>query len=347
MSEERPRRGGEDTAGARSPAGREHARRTLRWALRAYPPAVREREGDMLLSLAADMVDTGSSAGREALGLLRGGIAMRFGTLARAPWEPALHRAAIQLAGVMAALTCGAAWWWQEPAWPGWSWVAALVAPALVLGGQLAGRRAPVACGAVLLIVLGVAQANSALPTLAGVTGSIEWGITGEGRRAGADQGISLPLFACAIPAAVLLLASAAHARRPVRRSVAIRRLAWVAAGVLLARVAMEVAAARNPAASVTIAGVSLDGLGLSVVIAGLAAAVLLGVGVARRRRDPAGTLAAALALAAVLPVACLYALAAALDPTAALLALTACMVALTLGFAAFVRRIPRAPSRA
>ncbi len=68
-----------DAAGSRPPE-RDRAPRRLRWALRAYPHRVRATEGDVLLSLARDLLDEGgSSIDREALGLLRGGLVARAG----------------------------------------------------------------------------------------------------------------------------------------------------------------------------------------------------------------------------------------------------------------------------
>lgn len=63
----------------------------LRVCLLAYPRGVRAGEGDVLAALALDMVDGGSPTGREARGLLAGGLATRFGP---APWRPALAAAA-------------------------------------------------------------------------------------------------------------------------------------------------------------------------------------------------------------------------------------------------------------
>ncbi len=331
----------------RPPLGDDIPRR-LRWALRAYPRDVRATEGDTLISLARDILDEGgSSIDREALGLLRGGLAARAGALARAPWEPALRRAALGIAGAVLALACGAAsWWLRDPAWPGWRWIAVLTAPVLVIGGLVAGRRAPVAGGALLLLVLGVAQANGFRPTFA-LQGSIEWGVRG-GPNAGAAASFDLPLLACALPGALVILASAAHARRPVPRAAAAATVAWLAAAAAGAFLAVEGIATRNPPSALTLGGIRLDGLGACMAAAVVAAMISLALGLARRRRDPAGMLAGALVVAAVLPVVVLYGLAALpLGDGQGHVALLMASVAIAAGFVAIVRRIAPEPSRA
>ncbi len=50
------------------------------------------------------MVDGGSPTGREARGLLAGGLATRFGP---APWRPALGRLALPLAAALLGVLCG------------------------------------------------------------------------------------------------------------------------------------------------------------------------------------------------------------------------------------------------
>lgn len=330
-------------------SARDRTPRRLRWALHAYPRGVRATEGDMLLSLARDITDEGgSSLNREALGLLRGGLAARAGAVARAPWEPALRRAALGIAGAIFALVCGAAAsWLREPAWPGWSWIAVLTAPALVVAGHLAGRRALVAGGALLLIASGVAQANSLAPTLFSLQGSIEWGLRGGGWEAGSGRSVDLPLLACALPGAVVILASAAHVRRPVPAA-AVATVAWLVAGAAGVALAVDRIAASTPASTVILGGIRLDALGLCMAAAVIAAMASFAFGCARRSRDPAGMLAGVLVVAPVLPVVVLYGLAGlALGDGQAYLALAAAAVALAAGFVAIVRRIAPEPSRA
>lgn len=52
------------------------SRRILELSLLAYPRQVRQRDGDHLLDLAHELAET-HGAGREAFGLLRGGLAER------------------------------------------------------------------------------------------------------------------------------------------------------------------------------------------------------------------------------------------------------------------------------
>ena len=52
------------------------SRRILELSLLAYPRQVRHRDGDHLLDLADELADT-HGTGREAFGLLRGGLAER------------------------------------------------------------------------------------------------------------------------------------------------------------------------------------------------------------------------------------------------------------------------------
>jgi hypothetical protein len=279
--------------------------RRLRWALYAYPRKVRDAEGDLLASLACDLLDAGrSSIGREALGLVRGGLAMRLGLAAHAPWEAALRRAAVAIAGVVLAIACGsAAATWGESAYPAEAWMAVLAAPALVIAGQLAGRRVPVAAGAVLLLFLGVAAGNGHAVPLAG---TIEWDLKGAGWRSAA-RGADLPLLSSALPGSVVLLASAAHRRRRVSRSSALTTSALIIAAAVGVYLTLENTAALNPLGTVRLGDVRFNGLGLCLVVASCAALVASAVQIVRRRRDPTGMLAAALVLAAVVPVASLH----------------------------------------
>ena len=102
-----------------SPRHRDRPPRRLRRALYAYPSEVRDAHGDVLISLARDLVDSGaSSVGREALGLLRGGVAARLGLVALAPWDPALRRSAILATAAWVIAGAGALFLVHEGATP-------------------------------------------------------------------------------------------------------------------------------------------------------------------------------------------------------------------------------------
>ncbi len=105
----------------------------------AYPKPVREAEGDLLLSLASDMLDAGqSSVNREMGGLLFGGVAARGRVFVMAPWREALHRGSLIIGcGLLAKLYGTFAAGLDGGVWPGWTWSAALAAPALLVVGQL------------------------------------------------------------------------------------------------------------------------------------------------------------------------------------------------------------------
>ena len=294
---------------SRLPGEHQKGPRRIRWALYAYPPELRRAEGDVLVSLASDLVEAGgSSPSREAAGLVRDGLAQRLGVTARAPWRAALRRVALVAAGAMCALVWGVAAWWLGklgwPLWPGWSWVTALVAPVLILGGHLGGRRTAVASGALLLIGLGIAQANGGLQG-SGLRGGLAWDLRGDGWNAG-GQTLDLPLLAYSLPLSLVVLASAAHRRQPLPRSVALAAAAWVVAGAVAVRLLMAGMAALNPVASVNIAGFRLDGVALCMAASAGAVPIALGVAFARRHTDPAGLLAATLGGAAACPVLCM-----------------------------------------
>lgn len=263
----------------------------LRVALRAYPRAARQAEGDVLISLARDMVDGGqSSVNREALGLLQGGLLARAGDLADVPWGKALHRAGLPIAAALLALNIGMFSFWIEGlTWPGWSWILVVAAPALAVFGLLGGWRSPLILGAALICLLGVAQGNGLMPAV-GLQGDIGW----------PTGGFTLPPLACAIPAGILLLAAGCSRGHRASRSTILATLAWVIAGAIAARLLVP--------AEVTVGSITLNGVALCMATYGIAAVTAMVVGTGRRRRDPAGMLAGILGLATVLPVALLYA---------------------------------------
>lgn len=271
----------------------ERGARRLRAALRAYPRDTRQAEGDLIISLAGDMVDGGqSSINREALGMLRGGLAARAGDLANAPWEEALRRVSLPIAAALLAFNIGALAFWlgmDGLVWPGWSWIAALGAPGLAVFGLLAGRRMPLALGAALICLLGFAQGNG--PFLAGrlLNGNLYW----------ATGGFDIPILACAIPAGMLLLATALCAGRRAARLATLTTLTWVVAGAIAVRLIYV--------QQLTVGGVALNGTGICVVAYGIVMVAALAVGLVRCRRDPAGMLAGLLGLATILPVLLLY----------------------------------------
>ena len=302
--------------------------RRLRVALHAYPRRVRKAEGDVLLDLAQDLADGPSSVNREAAGLVRGGLVVRAGALARAPWDGALERLAVPLAVAFTALVWGRAAQALSstfPDWPGWSWIVTLLAPLLTLAGLLAGRRTLAAAGALLLVVLGVAQGNSRPVTTANwFSGIFEWDVQG-----GFTHGYGVAALGCAIPGGLVLLAAAArlpHAPGRWRWSVA---TAWAAAaslGVFLVG-----------GQQVTLAGLHLDGVTLSLLAYGAAVAGFAAVVAGRRGvRAPAASLAALLALATTAPVLALYGLSALPVPDGAMVMLLG--LAAIAGPAAFVR---------
>lgn len=308
--------------------------RRLRAALRAYPRDVRRTGGDVLLGLAQDLIDDGtSSVNREALGLIAGGLSARAQRIARGGWEEGLRRAALPIAAAFLAVACGAvAALLPAAAWPGWSAVAVLGAPALAVFGLLAGRRGPVLAGAAGLVVLGIAQSNSHVQAL-NLVSSVVWGQPG--------SGFDVPLLGAAIPGALVLLgAGAAIDPRRAERSTVLATLAWVAAGAVAVRFAIS---HTGPAATqaLTVGDLAFDGVGACMAAYGVAALGALVVGVARRRRDPAGLPAAVLAALTLLPGAAVYVAASLpLDPAPGL---AAAALAVTAGTALLVRPVVRA----
>lgn len=169
--------------------------RILRLALSAYPHDARERDGEVLLDCARDVVEGGGSRGREALGLVGGGLRHRAGAVrhdaAAVPWRAGLVRAATPAASVSVALWslnvvrgagherfglvllgCAAVALWGTaarrwlPALAGWSGVAALLGYDELLYGPGSRFSAGIATGyidviaaAVPLAVLGLATA--------------------------------------------------------------------------------------------------------------------------------------------------------------------------------------------
>ena len=261
-------------------------------ALRAYPREMRQAEGAVLISLARDLVDEGqSSTGREALGLLRGGLVARAGDLAELPWQEALRRIALPVAVALLAVDLGTLAFWlgiDGLAWPGWSRIAVIAAPALALLGLLAGWRLPLAFGGTLVVLLGVAQGNGLL-----LNGPLEATATWTA------SGFDLPFLGAVIPAGLLFLAASICPGRRASFPAVLATTAWVAVGAISARLLYP--------QYVALGKVDLNGLGICLVAYGLAMIGALAIGTIRRHRDPAGMLAGILGLATILPVVLLY----------------------------------------
>jgi hypothetical protein len=255
--------------------------RLLRICLRAYPRKARERDGEVLLDLARELVDGGSPALWQAAGLLRGGASARLlrapGEPAKTPWLEARLRLALPLAAALLALgLVGVERSTDGLAWIGWSWAVALTGAAAAFAGAALGRRGLTAAGALMIVtMLGL----DAVRDLYGA-GS-RWSV-------GASSFV-VDVLVMWLPAALLLLACAGAVQRAPAQ-VALRRMAW---GVLPGVVLLLLSSERPSAAE-----------GILIFGGFVAAAALVVVGVARRRADPATTLAAALVLAAVAPQA-------------------------------------------
>ena len=271
----------------------------IRAALRAYPGRMRRTEGDLLLSLAADLVESGrSSTTREALGLLRGGLEARIGATAAVPWAEALGRVALPAAVALLALVIGAASVRiQSFAWPGWSWIAVLTAPALATVGLLRGRAGVIAAGAFALLALAVAQGNSRLDGV-NLAGDISWGATDSGSVI-TTGGVYLPLLGCTVPVALLLLGVAFTPPPRAPRATVVTALAWTAGGAL----AVHLILGRE----LRLGTVHMDGLAVCMVAGCLGAAAAAGIGTLRRNHDAAGALAGALSIACAIPPIALY----------------------------------------
>ena len=105
----------------------------LRWALLAYPRERRERDGDVLLDCAAELVAAGASRLGEAAGLVRGGVAHRLASVRSdvldAPWGAVGERLAVPLAGANLALwLVGASRLWGSGPLGSW-WTLVLAEP--------------------------------------------------------------------------------------------------------------------------------------------------------------------------------------------------------------------------
>lgn len=195
--------------------------RGLRLCLLAYPLRVRRTEGDLLLALAEDLAAGGGSRFREALGLLQGGLELRFG-LSGAPWRAALTRLAPPLAGLfLVVMSVGALLPPAEPLrWPGWTWSAGVVGATLVSCGMAWRRDTPSVLGAALVLGVCVLDAWRDL----GGTGS-RW------------TALFVDVLPALLPGAALLLVCALAVAGPAVDGA--RRAAWTlsgaGAGVLLA----------------------------------------------------------------------------------------------------------------
>ena len=247
-----------------------------------------------------------------------------------------MRRAAILVAGALLAMVLGsAATWIREPAWPGWTWSATVAAPALVLAGHLTGRRGPVAGGALLLLVLGIAEANGHV--WVPLHAVIEWELDGAGWQARSFGSTQLPLLACAVPGALLVLASSLHRRPPASRSTSLLTVAWVTAGAIAVRLVLQ---ALDAVPVNRVGGVGFNALALCIAFVTAAALVALSVRLARRERDPAGLLAMSLAVGALLPVAAFYGASTLLiDERATLAAWVASALGIAIAMRSLVRR--------
>lgn len=308
------------------------APRRLRFALHAYPRRRRCADGEVLLALAQDLADLdGHSVNREALGLLAGGLVERAELLASASWQRALPRAALPVAVGFAAVALGAAVMsLHSVTWPGWSWLLLLGAPACALAGLLTGRPLPVGAGALALVLLGVAQANSGAQALH-LVGTVDWDTD-----AGATNGFSLSLLAAGIPGALLLLASVPFVREAKPRATWRATAAWVLAGAVAVRAALGLDEPSDAVGSVALGVVRVDGVGLCMVgfaalaVAALFATLLPGV------RSPQRVKVAVLVALTVVPATALYCASALSTGSASVLALFA--LAATVATAALLR---------
>jgi hypothetical protein len=267
----------------------------LRLCSHTYPRDVRERDGEALVDLASELVDAGSSPLREAAGLLLGGTSARLraaiGGLTAAPWREARARLALPLAAALFAL---AAVWAARSgvtqAWVGWSVALTVAAAALAVAGAAAGQRWLAAAGAFLVTgMLGLDALRDHY---------------GRGSRYHSEVGSALvDVLVMWIPAGILMLVCAGAVRR-VAPEVGIRRLAWalVPGGALLVL-------ASEPTRVVIADRIVLFG-GFA------AAAVLVGLAIARRRTDPVLPVIAAM-LVAVVAGPALWILASFLPPPA------------------------------
>ena len=254
--------------------------RLLRLCLRAYPRALRDSDGETLLDLARELVDAGSSPLREAAGLLGGGVRLRARLaaheLGEAPWREARALLALPLAAALLAVAlAGAEHATRGLDWIGWSWALTLAGAIWALAGAATGRRGMVGAGA--LVLAGMFGLDSVRD------------LYGSGSRWAVPAGTSyVDLLVMWLPAAILLVVCASAVER--RAAGAGRRMAWGAVpGVVLLILTSE---RTNAAEAILLFG------GLAI------AGTLVMLGLARRRHDPAQTLAGALVLAAATPPA-------------------------------------------
>ena len=267
----------------------------LRLCARAYPRSARERDGQPIVDLAAELAEGESSRLREAGGLLRAGAAARaragLGDLASVPWRDARARLALPLAAALFALAAayagrsGIAY-----AWVGWSVAITLAAAAVTVAGAAAGHRWLTAAGA--FAVAGMLGLDALRDHY------------GRGSRWSSEVGSALvDVLVMWLPAGLLMIACAGAVSR-VPAQTGIRRAAWaLLPGIVLLIVASEP---------------TRVGVADRIVLFGgfLAATVLAGLALARRRTDAAlSPLAALVAAAAAGPA--LWLVAAFLPPPA------------------------------
>lgn len=188
------------------------AARALRLCLRAYPRERRERDGEVLLSLAHELCGGGSTSWREAAGLLRGGVTerarIRWRGLVRAPWRAALATLALPLAAVHLAVWVAGIARLYDPLPLGKWWTLVLGGSLLAVIGAALRRRAVATAGSLGVLV---ALAHYGLSTYIDGAGAQPAHFSSE------LAGIPFELDSAMLPAAlVLFLASLALPRRPV-----------------------------------------------------------------------------------------------------------------------------------
>jgi hypothetical protein len=254
------------------------SRPVLRAALRAFPADRRERDGAVLLGAAEDLAEGGAPVAREAASLVIAGLHVRAVRLVPrglrgAPWRAALVRLALPLAVVNATVWSTAIARWPSPPQLGAWWTVVLAGSTLALTGTASSRRGPALAGAGAVAAAVVAGQ-----------------LLHRGGQVGTPVGPGwVDIDAAAVPLVLLLVAAACVPPRPARPATGLRRLAWAA----LLPAAGYAAARALPIGTLDPA--------LAALPAG-AAGLAFAVGLLRLRRDPAGAVAGALALAAIAP---------------------------------------------
>jgi hypothetical protein len=254
--------------------------------MRAYPRERRLRDGAALRDLAAELGERHGSR-REAIGLLRGGLAARaegMASAARAPWGEALRRLALPLAAVNAAIwVAGAAR--LETLDLGVFWTLLLAGSLVALGGAVARARAPMLIGT--LVVLATLLADG-----------VRTGLGHGSRPAVLDASLgnlAVDVYAAWLPAAALLVAAALAL--PARGDWRPRALAARGGLASLPAVVLVLLMPGVPLYASEEVGLVVAVLGAVPPLAAVAGALLAG-------RDPALPLVGALLLVAWTPEA-------------------------------------------